>query len=254
MAIQPLEPDPRCPSPEVSRTATPRRAPFRAAAREAGGAISSFHVAAAPPMRSARAPASHRSTVTKRSTDAAWIGRARRRGSSTRNRNARRRGVLRLRYSDRLAAARTASRAAARYRAAADPRHQPARLCLAAAGDRGQCRSQSQLRRLTPLAIRQCGYEALKHAICPREWTRCRARGRRPHLDGLCAGARPDGAASAISTGQYGHAEGVYYGGRGETWSNRTLAELLRTHAGQVRQVAFIDLHTGLGPTASARS
>ena len=29
---------------------------------------------------------------------------------------------------------------------------------------------------------------------------------------------------------------------------DRTLAELLRVHAGSVRQVAFIDLHTGLGP------
>src|SRR6185312_6418015 len=53
---------------------------------------------------------------------------------------------------------------------------------------------------------------------------------------------------AAISSGQYSHADGVFYGGRGETWSNRTLAELLRAHAGQVRQVAFIDLHTGLGP------
>jgi len=53
---------------------------------------------------------------------------------------------------------------------------------------------------------------------------------------------------AAISSGQYSHAAGVFYGGRGETWSNRTLAELLRAHAGRVKQVAFIDLHTGLGP------
>jgi hypothetical protein len=53
---------------------------------------------------------------------------------------------------------------------------------------------------------------------------------------------------AAISSGQYSHAEGVFYGGRGETWSNRTLAEVLRAHAGQVKRVAFIDLHTGLGP------
>jgi hypothetical protein len=53
---------------------------------------------------------------------------------------------------------------------------------------------------------------------------------------------------AAITSGQYSHGEGVFYGGRAETWSNRTLAELLRTHADHVRHVAFIDLHTGLGP------
>jgi hypothetical protein len=53
---------------------------------------------------------------------------------------------------------------------------------------------------------------------------------------------------AAISSGQYGDAAGVFYGGRTETWSNRTLVELLRRHAGRVRHVAFIDLHTGLGP------
>jgi hypothetical protein len=53
---------------------------------------------------------------------------------------------------------------------------------------------------------------------------------------------------SAISSGQYGDADGVFYGGRTETWSNRTLVELLRRHAAHVRHVAFIDLHTGLGP------
>jgi hypothetical protein len=53
---------------------------------------------------------------------------------------------------------------------------------------------------------------------------------------------------AAITSGQYSHGDGVFYGGRGKTWSNCTLAELLRVHAGRVKHVAFIDLHTGLGP------
>jgi Protein of unknown function (DUF2817) len=92
------------------------------------------------------------------------------------------------------------------------------------------------------------GYEALKEAICPPEWT----------ADALGAADRillsymqehgPMALQAAITSGQYSHADGVFYGGRGETWSNRTLIDLLRAHAGPVRQVAFIDLHTGLGP------
>ncbi len=92
------------------------------------------------------------------------------------------------------------------------------------------------------------GYEALKHAICPPEWTAA-ARGAADRiLMGYAHEHGPMALQAAISSGQYSHPQGVFYGGRGETWSNRTLAELLRAHAGQVRHVAFIDLHTGLGP------
>jgi len=92
------------------------------------------------------------------------------------------------------------------------------------------------------------GYEALKHAICPPEWTAA-ARGAADRiLMDYAHEHGPMALQAAISSGQYSHPEGVFYGGRRETWSNRTLAELLRAHAGQVRHVAFIDLHSGLGP------
>jgi len=92
------------------------------------------------------------------------------------------------------------------------------------------------------------GYEALRDAICPPDWSEAA----RLAADGvLMSYARDHGdmaLQAAISSGQYSDAAGVFYGGRAETWSNRTLAELLRRHAGHVRRVAFIDLHTGLGP------
>ncbi len=92
------------------------------------------------------------------------------------------------------------------------------------------------------------GYERLRDAICPRQWSEAA----RAAADGvLLSYARDHGdmaLQAAISSGQYSHADGVFYGGRTETWSNRTLAELLRRHAGDARRVAFIDLHTGLGP------
>ena len=92
------------------------------------------------------------------------------------------------------------------------------------------------------------GYEALKDAICPPEWTDAALGAADRILMGYASEHGPMALQAAISSGQYSHAEGVFYGGRGETWSNRTLAELLRAHAGQVKRVAFIDLHTGLGP------
>ena len=92
------------------------------------------------------------------------------------------------------------------------------------------------------------GYEALKHAICPPEWTTEAVAAADQALIGYARERGPMALQAAISSGQYSHAAGVFYGGRQETWSNRTLLELLRTHAGNVKQVAFIDLHTGLGP------
>jgi hypothetical protein len=92
------------------------------------------------------------------------------------------------------------------------------------------------------------GYEALKDAICPSEWTDAALGDADRILMGYAQKHGPMALQAAISSGQYSHAGGVFYGGRGATWSNRALAELLRAHAGGVRQVAFIDLHTGLGP------
>jgi hypothetical protein len=92
------------------------------------------------------------------------------------------------------------------------------------------------------------GYERLKHAICPAEWTaEALARADAELQD---YGRRQGAMAlqAAISSGQYGHAEGVFYGGRAPAWSNRTLATLLARFASDARRVAVVDLHTGLGP------
>ena len=52
----------------------------------------------------------------------------------------------------------------------------------------------------------------------------------------------------AITSGQYQFPQGVWFGGLTPTWSHRTFRQVLRTHLGQARQIAWIDLHTGLGP------
>ncbi|RYF83620.1 MAG: DUF2817 domain-containing protein [Comamonadaceae bacterium] len=53
---------------------------------------------------------------------------------------------------------------------------------------------------------------------------------------------------AAVSGGQYQFNNGVFFGGQAATWSNRTLRELLRRYARQASRIAWIDLHTGLGP------
>ena len=54
---------------------------------------------------------------------------------------------------------------------------------------------------------------------------------------------------AAITGGQYAHPEGLFYGGRGPTWSQITLRHVLQDHGTQCDRLGWIDLHTGLGPS-----
>ena len=53
---------------------------------------------------------------------------------------------------------------------------------------------------------------------------------------------------NAVSSGQYSHADGVFYGGVAPTWSNLRWRRLLADYVPGRRRVGFLDLHTGLGP------
>lgn len=52
--------------------------------------------------------------------------------------------------------------------------------------------------------------------------------------------------------GQYAHADGLFYGGRAASWSNRSLREIFRQYGRPRNRIAWIDYHTGLGPYGHA--
>ena len=54
---------------------------------------------------------------------------------------------------------------------------------------------------------------------------------------------------SAVTGGQAEFADGLFYSGVGPTWSNTTLRSVMRSHSQGVQRLAWIDLHTGLGPS-----
>lgn len=54
---------------------------------------------------------------------------------------------------------------------------------------------------------------------------------------------------AAVSQGQHSHPGGLFFGGTQPTWSNQTLRGVLREHGQGAKHVAWIDLHTGLGPS-----
>jgi hypothetical protein len=54
---------------------------------------------------------------------------------------------------------------------------------------------------------------------------------------------------AAISRGQHEFPDGMFFGGTAPTWSNQTLRGVLRQHGQGIRKLAWIDIHTGLGPS-----
>ena len=54
--------------------------------------------------------------------------------------------------------------------------------------------------------------------------------------------------APGISSGQARHPDGLFYSGTTPTWSNRTIRGIVRNHGANRRHIAWIDVHTGLGP------
>ncbi|MGH8820300.1 MAG: M14 family metallopeptidase, partial [Rhodoferax sp.] len=54
---------------------------------------------------------------------------------------------------------------------------------------------------------------------------------------------------AAVSGGQHEFPDGLFFGGTAPTWSNQTLRRVLQAHGKQARRIAWIDLHTGLGPS-----
>jgi len=92
------------------------------------------------------------------------------------------------------------------------------------------------------------GYLAIADAILPKEWTE-ESNAATQRVFGSYA--QKHGAFAlqgAISSGQYTHPDGIFYGGAKPTWSNRTIRRIAREELGQARRVGIIDFHTGLGP------
>lgn len=53
---------------------------------------------------------------------------------------------------------------------------------------------------------------------------------------------------AVVARGQHEFPDGLFFGGNGPCWSNLTLRRVLRETAAQARHLAWIDIHTGLGP------
>jgi hypothetical protein len=91
------------------------------------------------------------------------------------------------------------------------------------------------------------GYEELAPWLVPPTWpppdTVTAA------LDGWAAAHGERAFQAAVTSGQHNHPEGLFYGGRDPTWSNVALRHVLREPFARAQRIAWIDVHTGLGPS-----
>jgi hypothetical protein len=100
-----------------------------------------------------------------------------------------------------------------------------------------------------PLPI-NAGYAQLHPTLLPAQWPPTPENEAVLHAYAAQHGAM--GLQTAISGGQYTFADGLFYGGRAMTWSNKTLRSLLtrlRHTSPNIQRLYWIDFHTGLGPT-----
>ena len=91
------------------------------------------------------------------------------------------------------------------------------------------------------------GYAELHDLLLPTEWPP--SPDNRAALDAWMAVYGQERFQAAVSRGQHAFADGLFFGGTAPTWSNSTLREVLRRHGQRARRIAWIDLHTGLGPS-----
>jgi hypothetical protein len=97
-----------------------------------------------------------------------------------------------------------------------------------------------------PLPVNEA-YRELQPLLLPDEWppteANAAATGRYISEKGM------DAYQAAITRGQHEFPEGLFFGGTAPTWSNRTLRKVLQTYGKNASRVAWIDIHTGLGPS-----
>ncbi len=93
---------------------------------------------------------------------------------------------------------------------------------------------------------RNAAYDELASLIVPEAWPPDAAT-----VDATARFVAEHGAKAwqqAISGGQYHHPDGLFFGGDAPTWSQTTIRHVLRDHGSRCAKLAWIDLHTGLGP------
>ncbi|SAK46999.1 hypothetical protein AWB75_01007 [Caballeronia catudaia] len=94
---------------------------------------------------------------------------------------------------------------------------------------------------------RNAGYAELHDLLIPSHWPPDEAN--IAALRGYIETRGQWAYQQAVTTGQYTHAQGMFYGGEEPAWSTRTMRALLAEYGEPCGAIGWIDFHTGLGPS-----
>ncbi|MEO7105205.1 MAG: M14 family metallopeptidase [Rhodoferax sp.] len=97
-----------------------------------------------------------------------------------------------------------------------------------------------------PLPV-NTAYRNLHHLLLPAQWPPAPE-----NQAAIAAYIEKEGLASyqsAVSQGQHEFPDGMFFGGTDATWSNKTVRQVLQTYGRKAKRIAWMDLHTGLGPS-----
>ena len=92
------------------------------------------------------------------------------------------------------------------------------------------------------------GYEELHPLVAIKEWGDVSIAALFAKLDAFRERVGEKAFSDAFNGGQYAHSDGIFYGGAKAQWANGAFRAAVETHLGRAGKVAFIDLHTGIGP------
>jgi hypothetical protein len=98
----------------------------------------------------------------------------------------------------------------------------------------------------SPLPVNEA-YREIHPLLLPEEWPPSQANSEA--LAQFIAARGEAAYQAALSRGQYEFPDGLFYGGTAPTWSNLAVREVLRSHGRRAGRIAWIDIHTGLGPS-----
>ncbi len=91
------------------------------------------------------------------------------------------------------------------------------------------------------------GYAELHDLLLPDYWPPSEAHEAKVHAY-VAEHGRPTYQAN-VTTGQHTHPDGLFFGGTAPTWSNLTVRQVMRDWVRGRKRLAWIDFHTGLGPS-----
>jgi hypothetical protein len=92
------------------------------------------------------------------------------------------------------------------------------------------------------------GYEELHPVIAVKDWDEASLGGVFAKLDAYRERVGEQAFSDAFNGGQYTRADGIFFGGTQPQWANNAFRGAVEAHLGRARKVAYLDLHTGIGP------